>query len=130
MPSVNIHRTRRNNLLLLLREYTEQQAAAGESPVGLMRRFAELLGLSPGGLGQFKGDNPKVARNIGDAVAAQIESRMKKPKGWLDQDNGAGEINPAEIAFLELAKDAWRNSDAKGRRAMMKLARAGFIAEQ
>ncbi len=44
----------------------------------------------------------------------------------MDQNHDGDDINPAEIAFLELAKNAWRTADAKGRRAMMRVARQGF----
>jgi hypothetical protein len=126
MDSLNTNRTRRNNLLILIREYSERELAAGESPVGMLGRLAKELGLSAGGLSQFKGDAQGSGRNIGDAAAAQIESRSGKPKGWLDQDHGGDAINPAENAFIELARDAWRTTDAKGRRNLMQLAKRGF----
>lgn len=127
MSTSKITRTRRNNLLLLIREYTDQELAAGRSSVGLMGRFAEALGVSPAGLSQFKGDeSASSTRNIGDAAAAQIESRMGKPHGWMDTDHGADAINPAEIAFLEKAREAWRTTDSKGRRHLMQLAKREF----
>lgn len=127
MSTLNIPRTRRNNLLLLIREFTEAEHAAGRSPLGLMGRCADSLGLSAGGLSQFKGEEGGASyRNIGDAVAAQLESRMGKPKGWMDLDHGGDTINPAEIAFLEKARDAWRSTDAKGRRHLAQLAKRAF----
>ena len=126
MDSLNINRTRRNNLLIIIREYSERELAAGESPVGMLGRLAKELGLSAGGLSQFKGDAQGSGRNIGDAAAAQIESKSGKRKGWLDEDHGGDAINPAENAFIELARVAWRTTDAKGRRQLMQLAKRGF----
>ncbi len=78
MDSPDINRTRRSHLLMIIREYSEKVMAAGESPVGMLGRLAKELGLSAGGLSQFKGDANGSGRNIGDAAAAQIESRSGK----------------------------------------------------
>lgn len=126
MESPDINRTRRNNLLIIIREYSERELAAGQSPVGMLGRLAKELGLSAGGLSQFKGDANGSGRNIGDAAAAQIESRLGKPKGWMDEDHGGDAFNPAENAFIEMARSAWRSTDAKGRRQLMQLAKRGF----
>lgn len=126
MPNLDINRTRRNNLLIIIREYSERELAAGGSPVGMLGRLAIELGLSAGGLSQFKGDAQGSGRNIGDAAAAQIESKSGKPKGWMDEDHGGDAINPAENAFIELARAAWRTTDAKGRRQLMQLAKRYF----
>src|SRR5690349_6295014 len=126
MESPDINRTRRNNLLIIIREYSERELAAGESPVGMLGRLAKELGLSAGGLSQFKGDANGSGRNIGDAAAAQIESRLGKPKGWMDEYHGGDAVNPAENAFIEMARSAWRSTDAKGRRQLMQLAKRGF----
>lgn len=126
MDSENVNRNRRNNLLIIIREFSEKELAAGESPVGMLGRIAKQLGLSAGGLSQFKGDAKGTARNIGDAAAAQIESKSGKPKGWMDVDHGGDAINPAENAFIELARTAWRTTDAKGRRQLMQFARRSF----
>jgi hypothetical protein len=40
MDSPDINRTRRNNLLIIIREYSERELAAGESPVGMLGRLA------------------------------------------------------------------------------------------
>jgi hypothetical protein len=126
MDSPDINRTRRNNLLIIIREYSERELAAGESPVGMLGRLAKELGLSAGGLSQFKGDAKGSGRNIGDAAAAQIESRLGKPRGWMDEDHGGDAFNPAENAFIDMARTAWRATDAKGRRHLMQLAKRGF----
>lgn len=126
MDSPDINRTRRNNLLIIIREYSERELAAGETPVGMLGRLAKELGLSAGGLSQFKGDANGSGRNIGDAAAAQIESRLGKPKGWMDEDHGGDAFNPAENAFIEMARAAWRSTDAKGRRQLMQLAKRRF----
>ena len=37
--------------------------------------------------------------------------------------------DPAELAFLEKARAAWLATDAAGRRALMKLAKNGFVEQ-
>lgn len=127
MTAENISRTRRNNFLIIIREFSESELASGQSSVGMMGRLAEKLQMKASALSQIKGDETaRSFRNIGDAQAAQIEKLSGKPKGWMDQAHEGADLNPAEIAFLELAKQAWRGADAKGRRALMKAAKQGF----
>lgn len=127
MTAENISRIRRSNFLLIIREFSESELASGQSPVGMMGRLAEKLQMKASALSQIKGDETaRSFRNIGDAQASQIEKLSGKSKGWMDQHHDGDDINPAEIAFLELAKKAWRSADAKGRRAMMRAARQGF----
>lgn len=49
---------------------------------GGLARFAERLGMSNSQVSQFAGKNP--SRNIGNSVAAKIETAYGKPAGWLD----------------------------------------------
>lgn len=117
----DIHRTRRENLLILLREYTEQQLMQGLPAKGIEQLFAAHVGLSTSRLSQFKS-----SRNIADKVARQLEAHAQKESGWLDSTHKAPVVTAAEDAFVELARAAWRGTDAKGRRQLLRLAKGGF----
>ena len=108
------HTTRRANLLVLLREYTEAQLALGLPAKGIEQMFARHLELSTSRLSQFKS-----SRNLSDKVARQIEALMHKPQGWLDAAQAAHQSTAAEEAFVAAARAAWRATNAKGRRQLM-----------
>ncbi|UUZ66577.1 hypothetical protein LP417_34175 (plasmid) [Polaromonas sp. P1-6] len=117
----NSSKTRRENLYRLLREFTEQQLAQGVPAKGIEQAFAARVEMSPSTLSQLKS-----SRNISDKVAAQMEKHAGKALGWMDTPQGDQSVTPAEAAFIELARAAWRMTDAKGRRTLLRLAKDGF----
>lgn len=117
----NIHITRRENLLQLLHEFSQQELAAGKPAKGLEVQFGQMLKMTPSMLSQLK-----KTRNISDKIAAQIEYHVGKKPGWLDVVHAIEVVTEAEMAFLELAKKAWREADAKERRRLIQLAREAF----
>lgn len=108
----DVHLVRRDNLLLLLREFSQARIARGEPTNGTEKAFAEQLQVSKSLLSQFKS-----SRNISDVIAKQIEARCKKPVGWLSQARADVVARPApgEEAFLALARAAYRAADQDGR---------------
>jgi transcriptional regulator with XRE-family HTH domain len=108
----DVHLVRRENLLLLLREFSQARIARGEPTNGTEKAFAEQLQVSKSLLSQLKS-----SRNISDAIAKQIEARCKKPEGWLSQERTEVTPRPApgEEAFLALARAAYRAADPEGR---------------
>jgi hypothetical protein len=114
----NITVTRKQNALALFQDYAAAQLAAGESAKGLEQAFAAALEISPSMWSQIKSSRP-----ISDKLARQIESHMKKPGGWLDEEHGASEPDAAEERFLQLARKAWRGANAKGKRELTNLVR-------
>ena len=114
-------RLRRENLLRLLREFTEQQLALGVTAKGIELAFAAHLSISPSTLSQLKS-----SRNMGDKIAAQIEQHSGKAPGWLDAEHIGAMSTPGESAFIELTRLAWRATDAKGRRTLTRLAKSRF----
>jgi hypothetical protein len=110
--------TRRHNALALFQEYAATQIAAGEPVKGMEQAFAAQLEISPSMWSQIKSSRP-----ISDKLARQIESHTKKPAGWLDEPHGIDPIDGAEIRFLELARTAWRSSNAEAKRQLVKLMR-------
>lgn len=116
------NRLRRENLLRLLREFTEAQLALGTAAKGIEQAFAAQLEVSPSTLSQLKS-----SRNMGDRIASQIERHAGKLPGWLDAAHVGDISTPGEAAFIVLARLAWRGTDAKGRRLLMRLAKSRFI---
>jgi hypothetical protein len=109
----NITLTRRSNALALFQEYAERELASGAPPKGLEQSFAARLQVSPSMWSQIKSSRP-----IGDKLARQIEAHCTKPEGWLDEEREASVLSQAEQAFLDLALQAWRNTNAAGRREL------------
>jgi hypothetical protein len=85
----------------------------GESPKGLEQAFAALLQNSPSMWSQINASLP-----IGDRLARQIEALSGRAPGWLDEHVGSAQPNAAERSFVELARRAWRATNATGRRRL------------
>jgi transcriptional regulator with XRE-family HTH domain len=110
--NADVHLVRRENLLRLLREFSQARIARGEPTNGTEKAFAEQLQVSKSLLSQFKS-----SRNISDAIAKQIEARCKKPEGWLGVEHTEVVARPApgEDAFVALARAAYRAADRESR---------------
>ena len=117
----NITVTRRLRLHELLSVFVQAEVAQGQPPKGLEQAFAAKLQVSPSLLSQIKKSRP-----ISDKVARQIEVACDVPLGWLDTESPepAGPT-PAEEAFIALARARWRKANAKEKRALMRLMKAG-----
>jgi hypothetical protein len=109
----NITLQRRRNALALFQVYAESAVARGVAPKGLEQAFAASLEISPSLWSQIKS-----ARPIGDKLARQIERHCGKPAGWLDEEQAAAGLTPAEQQFLALALKAWRSADRQRRKAL------------
>lgn len=113
--TLNVTVVRRRQLLQLLSEFVQEQAARGQPPKGLEQAFAAKLQISPSLLSQIKKSRP-----IGDKLARQIEVACRRTTGWLDEEGEVKEDpDPAEEAFLVMASLAWRRANARGKRALM-----------
>jgi hypothetical protein len=113
----NVTIIRRRNMLALYQQYARQHLAKGESAKGLEQTFAATLEISPSTWSQIKS-----ARPIGDRLARQIEQHAGKPAGWLDEPHDELQVSdPAEERFLDLARRAWRQANAKGKRELAHL---------
>jgi hypothetical protein len=104
---------RRQNALALFQAHAEKAMAAGAAPKGLEQAFAATLQISPSMWSQIKASRP-----IGDKLARQIESLCAKSAGWLDERQVDAAPTPAETAFMDLALNAWRATNAAGRKAL------------
>lgn len=106
---------RRRNVLALFQNWAEAAMRAGAPPKGLEQAFAAHVEISPSLWSQIKASRP-----IGDKLARQIEQHCGKAAGWLDESRDDTIPSPAEQAFLALALQAWRATNAAGRRALRK----------
>jgi len=105
--------SRRRNVLALFQAWAESAVAGGAAPKGLEQAFAAHLEISPSMWSQVKS-----ARPIGDKLARQIEQHCGKPAGWLDEEREPAGLTPGEQQFLALALQAWRATNADGRKAL------------
>ena len=101
-------------MLALYQDYASEQLASGASAKGLEQAFAATLEISPSTWSQIKS-----SRAIGDRLARQIEQHAGRPAGWLDEARDEAQApDAAEERFVELARRAWRQANAKGKRAL------------
>jgi hypothetical protein len=119
-PTVN----RRHGVLQLFQAYAEDQMRTGVPPKGMEQAFAQKLQISPSMWSQIKSSRP-----IGDKLARQIEVACGQPLGWLDEahDEAPGQ-SVAEQQFLALALQAWRSTNADGRKRLKLVLRETLAA--
>jgi len=81
----DVAETRYRNALRLFDEFVTQHVKSPDAAAlrGLERRFAEQLLVQPSYWSQIKSR----ARQIGERLARQFESRCRKPPGWMDQEH-------------------------------------------
>lgn len=113
---VNVTVNRRARLRELLGRFVQEQASQGVAPKGLEQAFASKLQISPSMLSQLKSSRP-----LGDKLARQIERACGVHAGWLDESERQDEPTAAEDAFVEVARLAWRASNAREKRELMRL---------
>lgn len=121
MPNITL--TRRQNALALFQAYAAARLAAGEPAKGLEQSFAAELQISPSMWSQIKASRP-----ISDKLARQIEHHTAQPDGWLDATHGPALPDPAEERFVELARSAWRASNARAKRDLARCLREHLAA--
>lgn len=116
MSDHNITIHRRQNVLSLFQLFAEDQMRAGTPPKGLEQSFAQKLQVSPSMWSQIKSSRP-----IGDKLARQIEVACSQPLGWLDAARSTPSMTPSEHQFLALALQAWRSTNADGRKRLKRM---------
>lgn len=107
---------RRTNVQNAFQAFAEEQLGAGQPPKGLEQSFASLLQISPALWSMVKSG----ARQIGDKLARQIEDRLGKEKGWLDEQREPVVLSSAEQHFLAISLSTYRRVNAEGRRRLKK----------
>jgi hypothetical protein len=119
----SMHQTRRDNLQLLLRAFSEKEIVKGSTAKGLEGAFAAHIGVTAITLSHLKR-----SRNISDKVASQVESACSIERGWMSEPHGELTPSAAQQQFENLARMAWQAGNAKAKRDLMRLAKNGFIA--
>jgi hypothetical protein len=103
-------RLRLRNALTIYKEYGITMLADGAPALGMESAFAGHLAISANLWSQIKG-----GRSIGNKLARQIESKGKKPAGWLDMEHESTAPDPTEERFIAACREAWRKADRAGR---------------
>lgn len=127
MPE-SITQIRRRNLLLQLNAFTHSHVDSGDEG-GAATAFAEKLGIHKSLLSKLKGEGPS-GREISDKMARQIEASLSLPYGWMDEIQDNAPATAAEISLMELALQASRATNAKGRTDLRRLLRAIAAGEK
>lgn len=114
--NADLHSIRRENLLRLLREFSQTRIASGEPTNGTEKAFAEQLQMSKSLLSQLKSSRP-----ISDSNAQQIERLCKQTPGWLsvERTDVTSLPAPGEEAFIAAARAAFRAA-SRAERARLK----------
>lgn len=108
-----ISQIRRRNLMLQINLFIRHALDSGQE-TGAVTDFAEKIGIHKSLLSKLKGEGQS-SRDVSDALAAQIEVALGLPKGWMDTPHDEAPPTPAETSFMELALQAYRATDARGR---------------
>lgn len=88
---------------------------------GMLKLFAERLGLSDRYLSHIKCNR----KNIGNNVARTIEQRLKLPHGWMDREHDSFNMptDDREKLFVETALSLFRAQPHETRDLMLELLR-------
>ena len=101
---MDLSEIRRTNLLHLFSDYVAERMANAPSQqiTGLDREFAALIQVHNTYFSGMKSGS----RAIGEKLARQIETLLRKPKGWLDAVHE--DAKPEDLKkFLQLAEKAY-----------------------
>lgn len=119
----NLTVIRRRNALGLFQQYAETQMRAGVPPKGMEQAFAQALQISPSMWSQIKSSRP-----IGDKLARQIEVACAQVSGWLDEERAPAGTSASEQQFMTLALQAWRATNAEGRKRLKQVMKETLAA--
>jgi hypothetical protein len=119
MPIDSAH-IRHQNFLNLYQRFRDANPELPER--GMLKMFAEHMGLSDRYLSHIKCNR----KNIGNNVARTIEEALGLQYGWMDREhtkhsNLVADVNDAEKMFLETAKTLYRSDPEGTHRALMEL---------
>jgi len=93
---------------------------------GMLKRFAQQLGLSDRYLSHIKCQR----KNIGNNVARAIEAALSLPQGWMDWEHDAPKppADDREKLFIETALILFRTQPDHARELMLNLLRQQLLA--
>jgi hypothetical protein len=70
----------------------------------------------------------KSSRPIGDKLARQIEVACAQASGWLDEERAPAGTSASEQQFMALALQAWRATNAEGRKRLKQVMKETLAA--
>lgn len=107
------------NFTTLFRQFREMNSHLPNR--GMLKLFAERVELSDRYLSHVKHQR----KNIGPAIARQIEKRLKLPHGWMDNPHDGIDTttNEQEREFLATALALFRSAPTEAQAAMIELLR-------
>jgi hypothetical protein len=106
------------NFSTLFRQFREENSHLPNR--GMLKLFAERVELSDRYLSHVKHKR----KNIGAAIARQIEKRLKLPHGWMDNPHDKIDAsNEQEREFLETALALFRTAPQDAQAAMIDILR-------
>lgn len=120
MSIKTIEQIRTENYLFLFEQFKEEvrRSWPGEPDRGMLRRFAQKLGISPISASQHK--HGKV---IGTKMANRIEEALGLAEGWMDTDHS--KVVPAQdedlVALLDSVSGLYHQSPEATRAALIKV---------
>ena len=82
LAAPTVSETRKRNLLWLRKQFEEDllRKFPDEPRLGLDKKFSERIGLNPKYFGHIK----QGRRNVGNALARNVEETFRLPVGWMD----------------------------------------------
>jgi hypothetical protein len=110
---------RHKNFQKLFHDFIDQHPNLPQR--GMLKLFAERLGLSDRYLSHIKCRR----KNIGSNIARTIEERLRLPHGWMDREHDALNlpIDEKEKLFVETALSLFRAQPREARELMIDLLR-------
>lgn len=124
---VDSDKLRHANLMVLFYKFWEDHYP-GESERGMLKKFAEYVGLSDRYLSHMKcGRKPISAKN-----ARQIEQAMGMTHGWMDlpQGDNLSLVDEGEHAFADMAMTLYRNDPTHAKAWVMAELKAQLTAKK
>lgn len=117
---------RHQNFMALYKKFRD--ANPGMPERGMLKMFAERIGLSDRYLSHIKCNR----KNIGNNVARTIEEALGLAHGWMDREHSVAAVSTAggdeaEKMFLETAITLYRADPEGTRRMIMELLRMRLL---
>lgn len=110
---------RKRNLMWLRTKFQEDQQRKfpDEPDLGMDKAFAERIGLNPKYFGHIKNNR----RNVGNALAREVEAQFSLPIGWMDAPHADTlGSTPAEEEVVGAVLALFRERPDDARRVLMR----------
>lgn len=122
--SARVKEIRKANFDFLFEQFKERvrQSWPSEPEKGMLKRFAEELGISDAFMSHVKtGRKP-----IGDKTAKKIEDALRLGHGWMDEshpDDGVETLSPMKQEVVNMVVEMLKSGSEEGAAEVMRLVR-------